>query len=602
MRYARRGTPLNGTAQRAPEEVPPNPALDPRIGAVVGEKYRVERRVAEGGMGVVYAATNTWTRRAVALKFPLERRGDRGTLSATVVERFFREARAASRVEHPNAISVLDLGRDAEGEVFLVQELLEGETLAERLARSGPRPLAEVCALLLPAMDALCEAHRQGVVHRDLKPDNVFIARRHGRPDEAKVLDFGIAWLDDADPDERLTRAGGVVGTPAYMSPEQCRGAASIDARSDVWSVALLWFEALTGDRAFAAPSPNETIARVLTERVTLRIPGAPPALVAALQRAVAQRPDDRWPSMRAFADALALAAQASPPPSPRRRPARVAALVALSLLAALVTAAFALCAPPRAAQPTRRPALTPAPAPSPPAVRAPDAREVPPAAPSADRPALRGPSPAVVAPRAPQRARRADGARPRGRGQPLAHPRAPKRATLTPRRRAARYALDHLRAPRRGAGPRRHAPPRRRARRQGDDAAALAAFTAAYAALPDARAAAQLATTHQALGHWVEADRLLARGPRRRERPVDRPQPRRPRRCCRRDRPSPRHPRRGGRDRRGRGAPRRPRGRAPPARGPASHQRRRGHRHPPRVGAQQRRAARGGRARRASA
>jgi serine/threonine-protein kinase len=404
---------LNGTAQRASDEAPPNPAVDPRIGAVVGEKYRVERRVAEGGMGVVYAATNTWTRRAVALKFPLERRGDRGTLSATVVERFLREARAASRVEHPNAISVLDLGRDAQGEVFLVQELLEGETLAQRLARCGPRPLAEVCALLLPAMDALCEAHRQGVVHRDLKPDNVFIARRHGRSDEAKVLDFGIAWLDDADPDERLTRAGNVVGTPAYMSPEQCRGAADIDARSDVWSVALLWFEALTGERALAAPSPNETIARILTERVTLRIPGAPSALVAALQRGVAQHPDDRWPSMRAFADALSLAAQPSPSPSPspRRRPARVAALVALALVAALATAALARRAPPRAAQPARLAA--PAPSPTPPAATAPAARARPPTAPAPDRPAPDRPAPdrptpAVAAPRAPQRARAA--------------------------------------------------------------------------------------------------------------------------------------------------------------------------------------------------
>ncbi|MBK6529185.1 MAG: serine/threonine protein kinase [Deltaproteobacteria bacterium] len=148
------------------------------MGSIVGEKYRIERIVASGGMGTVYAAVNSWTQRPVALKFPLARRGDRGTLSDTAVERFLREARAASRIEHPNVVTVFDLGRDRDGEVFLVQELLDGETLAQRLTHDGPLSLETARALLLPAMDALCEAHRQGVVHRDLKPENLFIARR----------------------------------------------------------------------------------------------------------------------------------------------------------------------------------------------------------------------------------------------------------------------------------------------------------------------------------------------------------------------------------------------------------------------------------------
>lgn len=327
---------MNAAALYTPDEVTKPPEDDPRVGTVVGEKYRIERVVASGGMGTVYAAVNSWTQRPVALKFPLARRGDRGTLSDTAVERFLREARAASRVEHPNAVTVYDLGRDRDGEVFLVQELLDGETLAQRLTRDGPLSLATARALLLPAMDALCEAHRQGVVHRDLKPENLFIARRPERAEVLKVLDFGIAWLDDADPDDRLTRTGGSVGTPAFMSPEQCRGAADIDARSDIWAVALIWAEALSGRRVLAAPSANEIIARVLTERVALRLPEVPAPLVAVLQRGVEALREDRPPTLRAFADAIEAASAPSPAPRPAaaRPQARLApALIALTLL-----------------------------------------------------------------------------------------------------------------------------------------------------------------------------------------------------------------------------------------------------------------------------
>nr|MBK7070228.1 serine/threonine protein kinase [Deltaproteobacteria bacterium] len=322
------------------------------MGTIVGEKYRIERIVASGGMGTVYAAMNSWTQRPVALKFPLARRGDRGTLSDTAVERFLREARAASRIEHPNVVTVFDLGRDRDGEVFLVQELLDGETLAQRLTHDGPLSLETARALLLPAMDALCEAHRQGVVHRDLKPENLFIARSPERAEVLKVLDFGIAWLDDADPDDRLTRTGSSVGTPAFMSPEQCRGAADIDARSDVWAVALIWAEALSGRRVLAAPSANETIARVLTERVTLRLPEVPAPLVAVLQRGVEALREDRWPTLRAFADALEAASAPSPAPHsaaahPHRRLA--SALIALALLVLFgVSVSFARRTPAR--------------------------------------------------------------------------------------------------------------------------------------------------------------------------------------------------------------------------------------------------------------
>ena len=232
----------------------------PLIGRVVGT-YRIEAMLGAGGMGEVFRAHDSKLDRPVALKLlPADVACDRDRL-----RRFLAEARAVSSINHPNILIIHDFG-DVDGRPFIVSELVEGETLRERLTRGRIAP-AEAMRIGLQVTAALAATHSRGIVHRDIKPDNVMI-----RPDGyVKVLDFGLMKLmptGDVDLDETHTEPGRLLGTPHYMSPEQARGLET-DPRSDVWSVGILMYEMLAGHVPFSGPSTADVIAAILHDEVT---------------------------------------------------------------------------------------------------------------------------------------------------------------------------------------------------------------------------------------------------------------------------------------------------------------------------------------------
>src|SRR5215207_6786720 len=264
---------------------------DSLLGSTLAGKYRIEERLNEGGMGTVYRATHVLMEKTVAVKVL------RPALAADekIVARFSREARAAARISHPNALSVTDFGEDENGNVFLVMELLDGKTLKQLIRDEGPLPLARVVDITRQVGDALNAAHSQGVVHRDLKSDNIMLLDTM-TGDYAKVLDFGIAKINEPDGavDTNLTAPNLVIGTPQYMSPEQCSQDSEIDARSDIYAFGIILFEMLVGHVPFSGDSPTmvmmkhlqDPVPSVLEEREDVP---APVARVVA--RAMAKHP-----------------------------------------------------------------------------------------------------------------------------------------------------------------------------------------------------------------------------------------------------------------------------------------------------------------------
>ena len=277
-------------------------------GRPLGGRYRMEALLATGGMGEVWAARDLLLGRAVAVKvlggaFAADRRA---------AERLRREARAAGRLEHPAIARVLDLGEDA-GRPYLVMELLEGESLAERIARAGPMDPVEAARMVAAVADALEAAHRAGVVHRDVKPGNLFLTS----DGVVKVLDFGIAW---AAGDAALT-TGDLIGTAAYLAPERALGHQAT-AASDVYALGVVLYELLAGRRPFEAGSDIElAMAHVNAEPVPLAevAPSTPPSLVAACEQAMAKDPAARPPSAAAFARLVAAPGRDPAPIRPLR-------------------------------------------------------------------------------------------------------------------------------------------------------------------------------------------------------------------------------------------------------------------------------------------
>lgn len=240
----------------------------PEIGDLVVEKYRLERLLGQGGMASVYEATHVAIGKGVAIKFL---RPDLWA-NAEQLNRFHREAQAAATVGHEGIIDIHDLGVSEDGAPFLVMELLEGRNLGEVLGLDGTVELSLATYVTCQVLSALDAAHRAGVVHRDLKPDNIFLVERGAALPAVKLLDFGISRLVGPGSGDlesiRLTQTGALMGTPVYMSPEQAQGLTDIDHRTDIYAASAVFFECLTGKPPLTADNYNALIARILTDTV----------------------------------------------------------------------------------------------------------------------------------------------------------------------------------------------------------------------------------------------------------------------------------------------------------------------------------------------
>jgi predicted Ser/Thr protein kinase len=272
--------------------------------ALLDGRYRIVRLLGEGGMGAVYLASHVGLGRDVAIKFlhaELVSRED-------IVGRFYREAQAAAAIRHKNIIDVFDVGISLLGEPFLVMEYLEGESLASLLKRAGPLNLGAACAVMEPVLQALQAAHCKGIIHRDLKPDNIFLAYQKDVPPVVKIIDFGISKFTQGDLDKWRTKTGSILGTPAYMSPEQARGSASLDHRTDIYSMGTILFEMLSGGLPFAGTNFAEYLSAMLIEE-----PRAPQSVHAGfpveaeplVRRALAKEPNQRFQNATEMLDAL---------------------------------------------------------------------------------------------------------------------------------------------------------------------------------------------------------------------------------------------------------------------------------------------------------
>jgi serine/threonine-protein kinase len=286
---------------------------DPLIGQTLADKYRIEELINEGGMGAVYRGTHVLMDKTVAVKVlhPALAADDK------IVARFSREAKAASRISHPHALNVTDFGESGNGIVFLVMEYLKGETLKEVIHSEGPMPIERVIEIIRQICGALEAAHAEGVVHRDLKSDNIMLVDV-GAGDWAKVLDFGIAKITEkVGQDPALTAPNLIIGTPQYMSPEQCSQAAEIDSRSDIYSLGVILYEMLVGHVPFTGESPTAIMMKhlqdpppsVLEERQDL-----PAAVGRVVTRALAKRPEDRFQTVKELSDELGVAAESKDP------------------------------------------------------------------------------------------------------------------------------------------------------------------------------------------------------------------------------------------------------------------------------------------------
>jgi serine/threonine protein kinase len=276
-----------------------------RVGELVGEKYRILRVIAEGGMGVVYEAQHAVVKRRFAVKFLRADLADRRDL----LTRFHREAQAAGALESEHIAASIDFGILADGTPYIVMEYLVGESLAALLAREGRLPLGRAVDLCLQACKGVQAAHSAGIVHRDLKPENLFVSRREDGSDLVKVLDFGIAKLEQAEISHAATTTGTILGTPAYMSPEQARGDKSIDQRTDVYGLAAILFEMLSGKKPHPGDSPNAILHHIATQPALSLAsvePDLPPLLVDTVELALSCDRNQRHASAEAFSLALA--------------------------------------------------------------------------------------------------------------------------------------------------------------------------------------------------------------------------------------------------------------------------------------------------------
>jgi serine/threonine-protein kinase len=285
--------------------------MDALVGTVLEGAYRITRLIGEGGMGAVYEAVQLRLNKRVAIKLMAR------DLAANreALARFHREAEITSHLGHPHLVTVFDFGQAESGEPYLVMEYLEGEDLDHRLRRVGRLSIEATVHVVRQVASALNAAHDQGVVHRDLKPGNVFLVQIPGEPDFVKVLDFGISKMKAAR--TQLTSASAVMGTPNYMSPEQATGMLDdIDHRADQWALACIAWEMLSGRCPFVADEPAALLYQIINldpHPLAPRVPGLPPAVETALRRGLRKKPAERFSSMREFSRELEAAAFGRP-------------------------------------------------------------------------------------------------------------------------------------------------------------------------------------------------------------------------------------------------------------------------------------------------
>ena len=273
------------------------------VGQVVADRYHVVKKLGEGGMGQVYLAEHVKMGRRSAIKVM----NPSMVHDPDAVARFNREASNASRITHPNVCAIYDFGETPDGLIYLAMEFIEGEPLTDLLEREGALPVGRATGIFLQTAEALQAAHDLGIVHRDLKPDNIMLSRRKGGGDTVKVVDFGIAKAVGGDEaGQKVTKTGLVVGTPEFMSPEQLSGD-TLDGRSDLYSLALVFYRMLCGKLPFEATTVQETMIKRLTDEPTKLAAARPdlsfPAgLQPVLDTALARTPMERYQSVAKFA------------------------------------------------------------------------------------------------------------------------------------------------------------------------------------------------------------------------------------------------------------------------------------------------------------
>jgi len=275
-----------------------------QVGDLVAGKYRVERELGKGGMGIVVAAMHEQLEQRVALKFLLPEVVSR----PEIVKRFIREARASVRIHSEHVARVLDVGTLESGVPFMVMEYLQGEDLSQVLLQTGPLPVQDAVGYVLEACEAVAEAHSLGMVHRDLKPANMFLARRPSGKPAVKVLDFGISKIPSTGADHVVTKTATVMGSPGYMSPEQMMSSDKVDVRSDIWSLGVVLYELLGQRLPFPGNTMPELIAAILQkapEPLSIVRSDIPVGLAAVLDRCLQKEPGARYANVAELARAL---------------------------------------------------------------------------------------------------------------------------------------------------------------------------------------------------------------------------------------------------------------------------------------------------------
>jgi serine/threonine-protein kinase len=295
------------------------------VGRVLDGKYRLTRLIGKGGMGSVYEAEHTVISRRVAVKLLHPEHAGEGDIAT----RFVREAQSASAIGHPNIIEIHDVGEDR-GQTYIVMELLEGTSLGALLRDRGRLAPEHAVAVARQVADGLQAAHDKGIVHRDLKADNVFLTRDDRLGEQVKILDFGISKVTGPESTE-LTQSGAVIGTPHYMAPEQARGDSDVDARIDVWALGVMIYQMLTGEFPFPGAVTTEVLVRIMTEPMRpLDRPEIPDELIEVVERALEKDRDARYRSAAELGRALE--------PLEGRSPSRPAALSELELAETVAT------------------------------------------------------------------------------------------------------------------------------------------------------------------------------------------------------------------------------------------------------------------------